>query len=55
MSDADNNGRTTAGRFAKGNPGRPRGSRNKATALAQKLLHDAAGRLTETAITSLPP
>ena len=46
----DNTGRTTAGRFAVGNPGRPRGSRNKATALAQKLLHDSAGRLTETAI-----
>lgn len=46
----DNNGRNTAGRFKAGNPGKPQGARNKATALAQKLLHDSAGRLTEVAI-----
>jgi hypothetical protein len=40
----------TTGKFSKNNPGRPRGARNRATALAQKLLHDTAGRLTETAV-----
>ena len=55
MTDDVNNDGTTytaaaTGKFKSGNPGRPRGSRNKATTLAQNFLHDAAGRLTETAI-----
>jgi hypothetical protein len=51
MADAtDKSGRNAAGRFKAGNPGKRRGTRNKATILAQKMLHDAAGRLTATAI-----
>ena len=35
-----------------GNPaGRPRGSRNKSTVIAEKLLEDSAGELTQAAIT----
>lgn len=49
-SGASTGGRDGRGRFASGNPGRLRGSRNKVTALAQQMLHDAAGRLTEVAI-----
>ena len=44
------NGRNTAGQFAAGNTGRPKGSRNKAT-IAMSLLHGQAEALTKTAVT----
>lgn len=37
-----NNGRDSAGRFDAGNPGRPKGARNKVTVLAEKLMADEA-------------
>ena len=33
-----NNDRKTAGRFQAGNPGRPRGARNKRTLLAEQIM-----------------
>jgi len=45
------NGRNTAGKFAVGNSGRPRGSRNKATLAIESLLEGQAEALTQTAIT----
>jgi hypothetical protein len=53
MTDVNNAEKTytaPTGKFKAGNPGRPHGARNRATALAQKMLHDAAGRLTEVAV-----
>ena len=44
------NGRNTAGQFSSGNPGRPRGSRNKATLAIERLLEGQAEALTQTAI-----
>jgi hypothetical protein len=44
------NGRNTAGKFAAGNSGRPRGSRNKATLAIESLLEGQAEALTQTAI-----
>jgi hypothetical protein len=44
------NGRNTAGQFALGNSGRPRGSRNKATIAIESLLQGQAEALTQTAI-----
>jgi hypothetical protein len=44
------NGRNTAGQFASGNSGRPRGSRNKATLAIESLLQGQAEALTQTAI-----
>ena len=43
------NGRNTAGQFAVGNTGRPKGSRNKATIAIEGLLHGQAEALTQTA------
>ena len=43
------NGRNTAGQFTKGNSGRPKGSRNKATIAIESLLQGQAEALTQTA------
>jgi hypothetical protein len=43
-------GRTSAGRFAAGNPGKPRGTRHKATQAALALLDGEAGALTRKAV-----
>ena len=45
------NGRNTAGQFASGNTGRPKGSRNKATIAIESLLQGQAEALTQTAVT----
>ena len=45
------NGRNTAGQFASGHSGRPRGSRNKATIAIESLLQGQAEALTQTAVT----
>ena len=45
------NGRNTAGQFAVGNSGRPKGSRNKATIAIESLLQGQAEALTQTAVT----
>ena len=45
------NGRNTAGQFSAGNPGRPRGSRNKATLAIESPLQGQAEALTQTALT----
>jgi hypothetical protein len=45
------NGRNTAGQFASGNSGRPKGSRNKATIAIESLLKVQAEALTQTAVT----
>ena len=44
------NGRNTAGQFSSGNPGRPKGSRNKATIAIESLLQGQAEALTQTAV-----
>ena len=44
------NGRNTAGQFASGNNGRPKGSRNKATIAIESLLQGQAEALTQTAM-----
>ena len=44
------NGRNTAGQFAAGNNGRPKGSRNKATLAIESLLQGQAEALTQTAV-----
>ena len=44
------NGGNTAGQFSAGNPGRPRGSRNKTTLAIESLLQGQAEALTQTAI-----
>ena len=44
------NGRNTAGQFAFGDNGRPKGSRNKATIAIESLLQGQAESLTHTAI-----
>lgn len=43
-------GRDSKGRFAAGNPGKPKGARHKTTRAAEKLLHGEAEALTRTAI-----
>lgn len=43
-------GRTSAGQFAAGNPGKPRGARHKATQAALALLDGEAGALTRKAV-----
>lgn len=43
-------GRDAAGRFGPGNPGKPRGTRHKATQAALALLDGEAGALTRKAI-----
>ena len=45
-----NNGRNTDGRFAPGNPGRPKGSRNKTTAAISALLDGEAEAITRKAV-----
>jgi hypothetical protein len=45
-----NAGRTRGRPFENGNPGRPRGSRNKATVAAESLLEGEAERLTRKAV-----
>ena len=45
------NGRNTGGQFSKGNPGRPKGSRNRATLAIESLLDGQAEALTQTAVT----
>lgn len=53
MTDRNNGqatGRNSKGRFTSGNPGRPRGARNKATLAAEKLLQGEAEDLTRAAI-----
>jgi len=44
------NGRNTAGQFAAGNTGRPKGSRNKATLVIESLLQGQADALTQAAV-----
>jgi hypothetical protein len=44
------NGRNTAGQFAAGNAGRPKGSRNRATIAIEGLLNGQAEALTQTAV-----
>lgn len=55
MTEDRNNGKTTgrhpSGRFAEGNPGRPRGARHKATRAALALLDGEAEALTRQAVT----
>ena len=43
------NGRNTAGQFSAGNPGRPKGARNKVTIAIESLLQGQAEALTQTA------
>ena len=51
MTNSRNNGPVTRGRpFEPGNPGRPKGSRNKATLAAEALLDGEAETLTRKAI-----
>ena len=45
------NGKNTAGQFAAGNTGRPKGSRSKATIAIESLLQGQAEALTQTAVT----
>jgi len=45
------NGRNTAGQFATGNAGRPKGSRSKVTLAIESLLQGQAEALTQTAVT----
>ena len=44
------NGRNTAGQFAAGNTGRPKGLRNKSTIAIESLLQGQAEALTQTAV-----
>jgi hypothetical protein len=50
MAEATTRGRERDGRFAAGNPGRPRGARHKTTVAAEKLLDGEAKALTRKAI-----
>jgi hypothetical protein len=45
------NGRNTAGQFATGNAGRPKGSRSKVTLAIESLLQGQADALRQTAVT----
>jgi len=45
------NGRNTAGQFATGNAGRPKGSRSKVTLAIESLLQGQTEALTQTAVT----
>ena len=51
MTDNRKNGRNAAGRFAPGNPGKPTGSRHRATMAALALLDGEAETLTRQAVT----
>jgi len=44
------NGRNTAGQFASGNSGRPKGSRNRASLAIESLLEGQVEALTQTAV-----
>ena len=50
MTDNRKNGRNAAGRFAPGNPGKPTGSRHRATMAALALLDGQAEALTRKAV-----
>jgi len=50
MTDNRKNGRNSAGRFAPGNPGKPTGSRHRATVAALALLDGQAEALTRKAV-----
>lgn len=50
MTAAAPKGRTTGGRFAAGNPGRPRGARHKVTLAIEALLDGDAEAITKKAI-----
>jgi hypothetical protein len=50
--DRRNNGRDTGGRFGPGNPGRPKGSRNQVTRLAEKLMADDAEGVVSAVLTA---
>ena len=50
MSDIRKNGRSADGRFGKGNAGRPKGTRNKATQAVEALLDGEAEALTRKAV-----
>jgi len=51
MTDDRKSGRNAAGRFAPGNPGKPTGSRHRATMAALALLDGEAEALTRQAVT----
>ena len=51
MTDDRKSGRNAAGRFAPGNPGKPTGSRHRATMAALALLDGEAESLTRQAVT----
>lgn len=46
----NSNGRDVRGRFAKGNPGKPRGARHRTTRAVEQLLDGQAEQLTERAV-----
>ena len=50
MTPNRNSGRDTAGRFAEGNPGKPPGSRHKATQAVLELLDGQAAKITQKAV-----
>ena len=50
-NNGETTGRDASGRFAEGNPGRPRGARHKATQAALALLDGEAETLTRQAVT----
>jgi hypothetical protein len=50
MTSSRNNGRNTDGKFAEGNPGKPKGARHKATQAVQDLLDGSTEALTQKAV-----
>ena len=53
MSEPRNNATKTRGKpFKPGNPGRPRGARNRATQLAEKLMQDDAENIVNAVLTA---
>ena len=50
MTDQDNSAKPHAGRFAAGNPGKPKGARHRVTRAAEELLDGEAEALTRKAI-----
>lgn len=51
-TDNENGSRDRKGRFAKGNPGKPKGARSQTTLAIEQLLGNDARRLTRKAITT---